>query len=57
MGVVADAGFPRRDPANLDQAIAEVTAAGGRLVERGQQESGRPHARVADPDGCVVELS
>ncbi len=43
-------------PAELEAAIAEVTAAGGSLIERGEHAPGRPYAYVADPDGHVIEL-
>ena len=34
----------------------ELCAAGGRLVERGEHEPGRPYAYVADPDGHIIEF-
>ena len=49
-------GFRLADPAELEAAIAEVTAAGGSLIERGEHAPGRPYAYVADPDGHVIEL-
>ena len=49
-------GFRLADPADLDAAVAEVIAAGGALVERGEHAPGRPYAYVADPDGHVIEL-
>ena len=33
-----------------------AAAAGGSLVERSDQASGRRYAYVADPDGYVIEL-
>jgi catechol 2,3-dioxygenase-like lactoylglutathione lyase family enzyme len=49
-------GFRLRDGADLDRAIAEVEAAGGRLVRRGDHPSGVPFAYVTDPDGYQIEL-
>jgi len=49
-------GFRLVDRSQLDQAIAEVVAAGGALVERGEHEPGRPYAYVADPDGHIIEF-
>lgn len=44
------------DTGEMDEAIAELEAAGGRLVERGERMPGVPFAYVADPDGHVLEL-
>jgi len=55
-GGVAHFGFRLTDPASLDAAIAEIEAAGGRLVRRGEHAPGIPFAYVADPDGYVIEL-
>ena len=55
-GGVAHFGFRLANPASLDAAIAEVKAAGGRLVRRGEHGPGIPFAYVADPDGYVIEL-
>ena len=55
-GGVAHVGFKLERESDLDAAIAEVFAAGGRLVNRGSHGDGHPFAYVADPDGYVVEL-
>ena len=55
-GGVAHFGFRLANPADLDRAIAEVEAAGGRLVRRGEHAPGKPFAYVEDPDGYVIEL-
>ena len=55
-GGVAHFGFRRSDPSDLDSAISEVEAAGGKLVRRGEHAPGVPFAYVADPDGYVIEL-
>lgn len=55
-GGIAHFGFRLRNAADLDKAIAEVEAAGGSLLERGEHPPGVPFAYVADPDGYVIEL-
>jgi catechol 2,3-dioxygenase-like lactoylglutathione lyase family enzyme len=49
-------GFRLLDKADLDRAVHEVEAAGGRLLRRGEHEPGHPYAYVADPDGYTLEL-
>ena len=49
-------GFPLVDANDLDDAIREVEAAGGRLIERGTIGGGLPTAFVADPDGYRIQL-
>ena len=56
MGTIAHFGFRLADPADLDGAIVEVVAAGGRLVKSEEQRNGRRSAYVADPDGYLIEL-
>lgn len=56
MGTIAHFGFRLADPGDLDSAIAEVIAAGGSLVSRGEQGQGRRAAYVADPAGYLIEL-
>jgi catechol 2,3-dioxygenase-like lactoylglutathione lyase family enzyme len=55
-GGVAHFGFRLLDKSDLDAAIAEVEAAGGRLLRRGEHEPDHPFAYVTDPDGYVIEL-
>ena len=55
-GGVAHFGFRLRRPAQLDEAIDAVEAAGGRLVERGAHAPGQLFAYVSDPDGYIIEL-
>ena len=55
-GGVDHIGFRLVDKADLDAAVREVEAAGGRLVERGEHAPGAPYAYVADPDGYMIEL-
>src|SRR5512134_3891660 len=54
-GGVAHFGFRLADRGALDTAIAEVEAAGGKLVRRGEHSAGVPFAYVEDPDGYVIE--
>jgi catechol 2,3-dioxygenase-like lactoylglutathione lyase family enzyme len=49
-------GFRLQDRGDLDEAIRQIEAAGGRLVERGEHAPGLPYAYVADPDGYVLEF-
>jgi catechol 2,3-dioxygenase-like lactoylglutathione lyase family enzyme len=49
-------GFRLLEKADLDRAVQEVEAAGGRLLRRGEHEPGHPFAYVADPDGYTLEL-
>ena len=55
-GGVAHFGFRRASSAGLDAAIAEVEAAGGRLIRRGEHAPGAAFTYVEDPDGYVIEL-
>ena len=55
-GGVDHLGFRLVEPADLDEAIRQVEAAGGRLVERGEHAPGTRYAYVTDPDGYRIEL-
>lgn len=55
-GGVDHFGFRLADADDLDRAVAEVEAAGGRLLRRGEHAPGVHFAYVADPDGYVIEL-
>jgi len=55
-GGVAHFGFRLANADDLDAAIAEVEAAGGTLIRRGEHGPGAPFAYLADPDGYVIEL-
>jgi catechol 2,3-dioxygenase-like lactoylglutathione lyase family enzyme len=55
-GGVAHFGFRLADSAGLDTAIAEVEAAGGKLIRRGEHAPRVPFAYLEDPDGYVIEL-
>lgn len=53
---VAHFGFRLLSKADLDAAIAEVQAAGGKLIRRGEHNPGAWFAYLQDPDGYVIEL-
>jgi catechol 2,3-dioxygenase-like lactoylglutathione lyase family enzyme len=53
---VAHFGLRLMSKADLDAAIAEVEAAGGKLIRRGEHSPGASFAYVQDPDGYVIEL-
>ena len=55
-GGVAHFGFRLAKASDLDAAIAEVEAAGGKLIRRGEHAPGVPFSYVEDPDGYVIEL-
>jgi catechol 2,3-dioxygenase-like lactoylglutathione lyase family enzyme len=55
-GGIAHFGFDLIGDSTLDGAIAEITAAGGSLVSRGEHAPGAGYAYVTDPDGYVIEL-
>ena len=55
-GGIEHFGFRLRDGADLDDAIAQIVAAGGSLVRRGEHGPGAPFAYVRDPDGYEIEL-
>jgi catechol 2,3-dioxygenase-like lactoylglutathione lyase family enzyme len=49
-------GFRLVDAADVDAAVAEVEAAGGKLRRRGELAPGFPFAYVEDPDGYEIEI-
>ena len=49
-------GFRLQDRGDLDAAVREVEAAGGKLIERGDHAPGVPYAYVSDPEGYVLEF-
>jgi predicted enzyme related to lactoylglutathione lyase len=44
-------GFHVDHAATTDEAVRDVEAAGGRVVERGEHAPDVPFARITDPDG------
>ena len=55
-GGIGHFGLRLADGVQLDAAVEEVIAAGGRLLGRGEHAPGVPYAYVSDPDGYVIEL-
>ncbi len=49
-------GFHVDHAIKLDDAIRDIERAGGSIIERGEHAPGGPFARIADPDGNVVEI-
>ena len=49
-------GFPLVDANDLDDAIREVEAAGGTLLEKSEIGGGLPTAFLADPDGYRIQI-
>jgi catechol 2,3-dioxygenase-like lactoylglutathione lyase family enzyme len=49
-------GFRLVDPKDIDKAVKDAVAAGGKLLRRGEFAPGVPYAFVADPDGYEVEI-
>ena len=55
-GGIAHFGFRLTTPSDIDAAVAESLAAGGRLLRRGEFAPGLPFAYIADPDGYEIEI-
>jgi catechol 2,3-dioxygenase-like lactoylglutathione lyase family enzyme len=55
-GGITHFGFRLIDPADIDQAVEAVIAAGGSLLRRGEFGPGLPYAFMADPDGHEIEI-
>ncbi|MDA1075903.1 MAG: VOC family protein [Proteobacteria bacterium] len=53
---IAHFGFRREKNSDLDSAIRDVEAGGGKLLQRGEHQPGIHFAYVQDPDGYVIEL-
>lgn len=53
---VSHFGFALEGPGKLDEAVAQVERAGGKLLSRGEHAPGVLYAYLADPDGYVIEL-
>jgi predicted enzyme related to lactoylglutathione lyase len=49
-------GFHLDHSLKLDEVLPEIEAAGGTVVERGEHALDVPFARIADPDGNVIEV-
>lgn len=55
-GGIQHFGFRLVDAADIDNAVQEVLAAGGKLLRRGEFAPGYPFAYVTDPDGYEIEI-
>ena len=55
-GGLSHFGFRLKRPEDIDQAVAEVLAAGGTLDRRGEFSPSSPYAYVHDPDGYEIEI-
>jgi catechol 2,3-dioxygenase-like lactoylglutathione lyase family enzyme len=55
-GGIAHFGFRLTDPADIDQAVAAVRAAGGTISSQGEFCPGEPYVFFTDPDGYEVEI-
>jgi len=49
-------GFRLQKAADIDTAVNDVLAAGGKLLRRGEFAPGLPYAYVTDPDGYEIEI-
>lgn len=56
-GSILHYGFQLEDKSDLDAAVEQVIAAGGKLKQRGEFGPDLPFAYVNDPDGYEIELS
>jgi catechol 2,3-dioxygenase-like lactoylglutathione lyase family enzyme len=56
VGGIAHFGFRLTAPSDIDKAVAESVAAGGRLMRRGEFAPGLPFAYISDPDGYEIEI-
>jgi catechol 2,3-dioxygenase-like lactoylglutathione lyase family enzyme len=55
-GGISHFGFRLIAPSDIDAAVSESLAAGGRLLRRGEFAAGFPFAYIADPDGYEIEI-
>jgi len=53
---VSHFGFGLAEKGKMDEAIAQVEQAGGKLLSRGNHAPEVPYAYVSDPDGYVIEI-
>jgi catechol 2,3-dioxygenase-like lactoylglutathione lyase family enzyme len=55
-GGIAHFGFRLVDPADIDEAVRAVEAAGGEILSRGEFCPGEPYLFCRDPDGYEIEI-
>jgi catechol 2,3-dioxygenase-like lactoylglutathione lyase family enzyme len=56
IGGITHFGFRLVRPQDIDSAVEQAQAAGGRLLRRGEFAPGYPFAYIADPDGYEIEI-
>jgi catechol 2,3-dioxygenase-like lactoylglutathione lyase family enzyme len=56
VGGITHFGFRLVRPQDIDSAVEQARAAGGRLLRRGEFAPGFPFAYIADPDGYEIEI-
>jgi catechol 2,3-dioxygenase-like lactoylglutathione lyase family enzyme len=56
VGGITHFGFRLLRPDDIDSAVEQAQAAGGRLLRRGEFSPGYPFAYIADPDGYELEI-
>jgi len=56
VGGITHFGFRLVRPHDIDSAVEQAQAAGGRLLRRGEFAPGFPYAYIADPDGHEIEI-
>jgi catechol 2,3-dioxygenase-like lactoylglutathione lyase family enzyme len=55
-GGITHFGFGLQDAHGLDESVAQVERAGGKLISRGEHAPGVLFAFFEDPDGYVIEI-
>ena len=55
-GGIAHFGFRLKNPANIDEFVNKVIAAGGEIIDKGEFVPGSPYVFFKDPDGYTVEI-
>ena len=56
VGGITHFGIRLVRPQDIDAAVEQAQAAGGRLLRRGEFAPGYPYAYIADPDGYEIEI-
>ena len=55
-GGLSHFGFRLTDPADIDDALLAVAAAGAEILRSGEFEEGSPYLYFLDPDGYEIEI-
>jgi catechol 2,3-dioxygenase-like lactoylglutathione lyase family enzyme len=55
-GGIAHFGFRLQKAGDIEKAVQEATAAGGKILDRGEFSPGFPFVFISDPDGYVIEI-